>query len=723
MKKYEKGLIFTLFLTSIVLPFFPMTVKAQDSDIFVVGAVGPRDIAHWDINTFVTSTGDYYMWSCLEQLFTPRAQVWDGDVRNELIPVLATSWINEDRPDEKNEAGFMSYNGMKSVEVTLRQGVKFHDGSDWNATVCKWNIDRFMTITGNISGVLPVVPGTVRTVRDTYWLEVDDWVDYESPSWNVSKFDGIPAVYPGFGASGDMLSRFPRFYNITITEDLQSGGKVKIYFGDWDTGLNYLQGVEMISKKSYEDYFDTIIYGYGNNPAFPQDNPAIFPGHLIGTGPYVFGGHVSDIGTLTRFDDWWNASAQQAEGWHTIENVAVATFAHTQAGYQARSTAMVTGDIDWAWDRSWEPLNKDDMNSAPDVDYISTGVESYGENIILNCINETFMKTFFADTNYNMSPWYAGFKPSFMASGMMNADDTINAHGINRAFRKAISYAFDYDTYVHVAMNDRVVRSGGFLCGTSPYYNGSIPLATHNRTIARQALLDDPFWGPICADRQLTISNTTAQWNYIADTDPIYTMEYSWDQAHLEAYSVMTTSLRDIGCDMDAWEDTPDSYYKMSTTFTFPWFITDGFALKLYYPRVNALGYLEAYYKSPASMWMPFPIDQFYNMGFSYSSTFDSIMKKIWFQNETGIQDSYNQLTDWIQNYQYPTIYCGNDLEGHAINKDYDYSFYWGVFVFNLVKPVEADQNPLIPGFSVGVVLPVALMAIAYTIIRKKRHI
>ena len=34
-----------------------------------------------------------------------------------------------------------------------------------------------MTILGNVSGVLPVVPGTVRTVRDTYWLEVDDWVE------------------------------------------------------------------------------------------------------------------------------------------------------------------------------------------------------------------------------------------------------------------------------------------------------------------------------------------------------------------------------------------------------------------------------------------------------------------------------------------------------------------------------------------------------------------
>ncbi|MFW9823646.1 MAG: ABC transporter substrate-binding protein [Candidatus Thorarchaeota archaeon] len=722
MRKYSKKFIFSLFLASIIFPFFPVTVKAQVSDVFVIGAVGPRDIAHWDTPTFVTSTGDYYMWSTLEVLFRPQEQTWGGDVRTELLPVLATSWTIEDRPDEMNVAGFMSSGGMKSVEVTLRQGVKFHDGSDWNATVLKWNLDRIMTILGNISGVLPSADSNVRTARDTYWMQVADWEDLETPNWNVTQFAGIPASYPGWGVSGDLTSRFPRFYNITITQDLQSGGKVKINFGDWATGMNYLRGIEMISMDTYKDYFDTIIFGYGDHPSFPQDNPAVFPGHLIGTGPYVFGGHVSDIGTLTRFEDWWNSSAQQADGWHMVDNVAVATFAHTEAGYQARSTAMVTGDIDWAYDRSWEPLNYEDMIAAPNVRYEPFGVGSYGENIILNSINETTLWLMANVLNSNMSATWAPFKPSFVASGVMNPDGTFNAHGINRAFRKAISYAFDYDTYVHVALNDRVARSGGFLCGTSPFYNASIPIAYHNLTIARQTLLDDPFWGPILADRQLDITNTTAEWNHIADTNPIYNMEYSWDQAHLEAYSVITTSLRDIGCGIDASEDVPSTYYKMSTTFTFPWTITDGFALKLYYPRVNALGYLEAYYKSPSGATPIWPYDQFYNMGFSYNTTFDDEVKKIWVQDDTENQKSYNLLTDWIQNYQYPTIFLGNDLIGHAVDNDWDYSWFWGTFRFNLVKYIGAGPEiPLIPGFPVIIVVPATILAIYYTIRRKKR--
>ncbi|MFW9876445.1 MAG: ABC transporter substrate-binding protein [Candidatus Thorarchaeota archaeon] len=353
-----------------------------------------------------------YLDSTLESLFAfPYNTTGNLD---ELLPVLATNWTFEYRPDEMNAAGFINCAGIKSMDITLRQGVKFHDGSDWNATVCKWNFDRLMTILGNISGVLTSFDATIRVTRNDYWLQVEDWEDFESPNWYVTQFKGKIATYPGYGVSGDLINRFPRFYNVTITENLQSGGKVKIYVNDWRTGPIYLKEIEMISMEAYKDYFNTIIYGYGQNPAFPQDNPAVFLGHLIGTGPYVFGGHEADIGTMMRFNDWWNATAQQSEGWHTIPEVALVTFAHTEAGYQARDTAMITGDIDWAYDRDWEPLNYEDMISAPDVDYIPMGVESYGENIILNCINETFMWDYAHVYYLNMSTTYAPFKSPFL---------------------------------------------------------------------------------------------------------------------------------------------------------------------------------------------------------------------------------------------------------------------------------------------------------------------
>jgi peptide/nickel transport system substrate-binding protein len=53
------------------------------------------------------------------------------DINNKFYPWLATSW--EVAPD------------LKSITLVLRKGVKFHDGSVFNATVAKWNIDNAIT--------------------------------------------------------------------------------------------------------------------------------------------------------------------------------------------------------------------------------------------------------------------------------------------------------------------------------------------------------------------------------------------------------------------------------------------------------------------------------------------------------------------------------------------------------------------------------------------------
>ncbi|MFX1479653.1 MAG: ABC transporter substrate-binding protein [Promethearchaeota archaeon] len=752
MRNNSRGLIFLLLLSSLILPAIPIVVNAQEEiPIFTVGAVGPRSIMNWDRTTYVVSTGDYYMNNALETLYAlPDGSAGDID---ELLPVLATSWTIETRPDEWNylpSGPFKHYAGIKSITLTLRQNVKFQDGSDWNATACKWNIDRIMYILGNINGCITGnTDSNLRNNRATWWLRVSEWAPYSTTHWNISKL--TPGVYAEFGSSADYATYFPRINNVTIIENLDSGGKVKVEFNDWLSGIWYLATLGMMSMKTYENYFDVPIFGYGQSPGFPQDNPAVFPGHLIGTGPYIYQGHESDAGTMVRFDNWWNATAQQARGLDTIPHVAINTFAHTEAGYQARSTAMVTGDLDFAYDRSWEPLNYDDMIAAPDVNYVERGLESYGEYVILNCINETYLR-YWSDVGANVSGFVPALPAPFLSSGIMNPDGTINAHGTNRAFRKAISYAFDYDTFIHVAFNDRVARAGGFLAKTHEYYNPSIPLAYRNLDIARQALLDDPYWGPRCVARHLSLANTTAEWRNIAVSNPIYRMHYDYDQAHLETLSIMTESLKDIGCGIDTTEDIPDTYTKMTSYFSFPWWTCDGFSLKAYYPRINSIAYYSAYFKSPGvvehnaygypiSDWpygyyapgvpviIPyytfiFPYVQFANWGFNYNATCDGWISQLWFQNSTGQQMIFNKLTDWAQNFQYPIIWMGNDLTGYAIDKDWDYSWFWPVFQFTHAKFL-AGGGPGTPisGFSIGIVLSVSLIAflgIVYTIRRKK---
>jgi len=53
------------------------------------------------------------------------------DLMGNFYPCLATKWEIA--------------NDLSSITLTLRKGVKFHDGSDFNAAVAKWNIDMMVT--------------------------------------------------------------------------------------------------------------------------------------------------------------------------------------------------------------------------------------------------------------------------------------------------------------------------------------------------------------------------------------------------------------------------------------------------------------------------------------------------------------------------------------------------------------------------------------------------
>lgn len=65
-------------------------------------------------------------------------------------PSLASSWTISNKPDGGQEYRFM-----------LRQGVKFHDGSDWNCPVAKLNFDHLMKVKGDHDWYL--MPAKIKT--------------------------------------------------------------------------------------------------------------------------------------------------------------------------------------------------------------------------------------------------------------------------------------------------------------------------------------------------------------------------------------------------------------------------------------------------------------------------------------------------------------------------------------------------------------------------------
>ena len=159
---------------------------------------------------------------CLEGLISVRM---DGSV----VPVLATSWTT-------------SADGL-SITFNLRKGVKFHDGSDFNADVCKWNMDLNLA---------------AKQMGTTGWKSIDKIDDYTirvnfnsagntnltgvagGPSYQISKayFDknGIEATrWHPVGTGAFMFESYERDAKVVFKRNPSY----------WDTGKPYLDSVVM----------------------------------------------------------------------------------------------------------------------------------------------------------------------------------------------------------------------------------------------------------------------------------------------------------------------------------------------------------------------------------------------------------------------------------------------------------------------------------------------
>ncbi|GAG13831.1 unnamed protein product, partial [marine sediment metagenome] len=255
-----------------------------------------------------------------------------------------------------------------------------------------------------------------------------------------------------------------------------------------------------------------------------------------------------------------NSTAMQQLDLHKVPEIVIVTFKMSQSGFAKKSLALLSRTIDYASDDG--VMDYDAMVDSPDINYIDSGIGTDRTFITLNAINETYWKTW-ADGGsplYNLSDpaGPAGDDLSYLAD--IDADGTVHVDGINRAMRKAVSYAYNYDLHISNILGGRGVRSGGFLSLGNEYYNPDIPLAYRNLTIARQALLDDPYWGLVCADRGLSVANLTndQDWIDVANTNPILVFKLLWDQNTLPRASLFGDSIKDIGLKLGGINGAPD---------------------------------------------------------------------------------------------------------------------------------------------------------------------
>lgn len=817
MKKLAKTLIFILFMSSIIIPVLPVVAAPKTAAPLTYRTSSGAGIVsgNWDpvVSDGYNILGSYFYAAC-EYPMGGYANYWAGlkgkIKEEEWWPILCTEWTTTFRSTVGlNSLGFNNTGGREAIEFTLRNGVKFHDGSDWNATVFKWNIDRIYLISGNLTGNANGIFDQRNAA--TYWDPVNEHEAYFTSTWNLSEYKdtwgyyyiGDPAnpankvenPFPWDGVTAySPWNNIPlvRWVEITEAPTATTAGKVKVHWNSWNSyGMEGGPYTPQISYDAYhEDYTETGIYGY--------DNDAPGPDHIIGTGPWIYDYHdeLADRGRMVKNMNWWNRTAVEADGLFDAEVYEVVQFAPGDLGRDARNIALLAHEIDYAYDAMNLPIDYDAVMADPNIDYYEDYVSEYQTQITLNSINETWWsggvaKEFngwgglpYGSWNYSTSDWiygnpdwggidvsnitaWYGNEKGFHPSNPLGGGPVM---GIPRVMREALSYAFDYDTLINVDLNGRAERGGGVVGTANVFYNSSIPLADYNLTHARKVLfeqngIDDysltqPWWPinytALLAARGLTPSSTDAQWQNIANTNPIATLNFYWDDAHQLLADTFERAANNLGVALvqDADNKMPQGKIIWDTVGTYWTLNFDGqssiwsasaWPMDYHMPMTIPEGWIAANYGDPdrgswRTGYWPVGSDPAYwptwNFGFNYDSEIDTWLGYMYNSEPLRKKEYIGKIAYKEQNELYAMIYAyqtkggwalwGNWEMGYtALARDGRVTGFWGgvSVAFLDWKPLEPSY-PLIPGAPLIMTLSataVSMIGIIFILMRKKK--
>ncbi len=687
--------------------FFHFDGEEDRFYVFNVGTIS--SVGDWDpaINDGDNIFCQYYIKNCLESL------IWVPRNSLDPKPFLASSWEFEYWEEENNSKGFINRGGIKAINIILRESVKFHDGSNWNASVAKWNIDRLFIISGNLTG-----NGDLRNIR-SFWHKVEDRKPYFTLSWNMSEYDAdgtsfAPEQYAGYiiddnstiynpnpyGGTEPVTGlpthyapydMYPVIRQVKVVDDNQFGGEIRIEFNDWNSnGILTLQ-YPMISMKMYQNYFDKGIYGYDNDIMDPK-NPTIVS-HMVGSGPYMYVEHdetgIPPGGYMLKNENYWNRTSLEAEGWFDIDKLEIINFPACQLGRDALETAMLTHAIYYYIDDSqYFSLDYDKIIDNPNIGILEIGKSEYITQIALNCINETW--------------WSWGSPYNYRDNISILYSDKEFPGGIPRALRKAMAYAFDYNEYINRGMNGRAIRADGILGSGSLYYNSSIPFANYNLTKAREILLttvDDPNtftysqdvynYSKRCAERNLTQNSLDAEWRQISISNPIFTINFYYDWTYSDLRIILEDCLRDIGVALNFTEIDDNTQY--NDILNCYWINTFNGNNSIWSANAWVINYhmsatmpgrsIEQNYRDPnigswrMDPWAPmtdsnFDWFPFWNLVFCYDEDIDDWLECIWFSNASGKANWLNKIANKVQNELYPMLYISQGVSTSILWKD-----------------------------------------------------
>ena len=142
---------------------------------------------------------------------------------------------------------------------------------------------------------------------------------------------------------------------------------------------------------------------------------------------------------------------------------------------------------------------------------------------------------------------------------------TFNYPRIPVNMRKAIAYAMNYSYIIDVVFERSALRFPTYIPLGIAYANYSLDYPTFDRTYARNLLLTDATYAPICAVRGLTGASTDQDWLDVASSNPIESYNYTWNTGNTlreDTGHRLSFDLTYIGIELEvngvAWGDLLD---------------------------------------------------------------------------------------------------------------------------------------------------------------------
>jgi len=251
--------------------------STEENDTLIFAAANPPKV----LDPALASDGETFR--VTRQIYETLVQPELGGA--EIVPGLATSW----EPDETGTVWTFH----------LKEGVKFHDGTDFNAEAVCFNFNRWY----NFKGLLQ------NADISYYWQAVfGGFAQNEDPSLGESLFKSCEArdTYTAVITTTRVTSAFP--------------------------AALALAAFSIASPTALQQYNADAISGTPDNVTYPE----YAMGHAVGTGPYEFVSWDTATGTVTL---------KRFEGYHG-EKAKIPNLVFRAIGdLNARKTALRAGEV------------------------------------------------------------------------------------------------------------------------------------------------------------------------------------------------------------------------------------------------------------------------------------------------------------------------------------------------------------------------------------------